>query len=374
MTTTAPAVSRGGPDTTTTGYTLIDCDVHPVVAGGLESLSPYLSRSWCKHFELKGGVGGAATGLTPRFAHPAGHIIRPDASDPAGGVGGSNPEFVVTDYLDRYQVDIAILNNIQSGALAAALAGPDESIALCSAFNQYFLQRWLPVDSRYRYALSVPSQDPVAAAAEIERLGATPGVCAVALPLTNVLAGNRHYFPIYEAAQAHGLPILLHVTGTDLVYQGAPVATGWPENYIERYTNLSQVGAANLSSVVLSGALERFPHLRFVFVEYGFSWVVPLMWRMDKAWQELRLETPWLRRAPSDYIRDRVRFTTQPLDEPASPTQLYTLMEMLGYETLMFSTDYPHWDNDTPGQVLRSLPQPRKQQLFADNAAATFGL
>src|SRR3546814_9696393 len=89
--------------------------------------------------------------------------------------------------------------------------------------------------------------------------------------------GNRHYQPIYEAAQRHDLPILLHVTGTENVYHGAPVvAGGWPESFIERYVSLSQVGEANLVSLVFSGVLERFPGLRVLFVEYGFSWVLPL--------------------------------------------------------------------------------------------------
>lgn len=356
-------------------YRLIDCDVHPVIPDGINSLAPYLSRSWQKRFELKGvSLSNAASRLTPRYAHPAGHIIRPDASSPEGATGGSDPEFVKEDLLDRYGIDVAILNNLQAGALAASLAGPDESIALCAAFNDYFVDRWLPVSDRYRYAMSVPSQDPNAAANEIRRLASTKGVTAIALPLINILIGNRYYYPVYDAAEAAGLPILLHVTGTDLIYQGAPIATGWPESYVERYVNLSQVGAANLSSLLFSGTLDRYPRLKFIFVEYGFSWVLPLMWRMDKAWAELRLETPWLHRPPSDYIRERVRFTTQPLDEPKDPKQLYALMDMLGHGTLLFSTDYPHWDNDTPGLVLQSLPQDAKQQIYWANAASAFRL
>ena len=352
---------------------LVDCDVHPIIGNVDEALSPYLSHAWRRHFEHKGGV-RAGSSLSPRFAHPNGFIIRPDAADPSGAVGGSNPHHVVTDHLDRYGIDAAILNDLNPGAFAAVLAAPDESIALCTAFNSHYIDHWLPVDPRFTMAISVPSQDPAAAAAEVERSGAAGQVCAVALPLMNTLAGQRYYYPVYEAAEALGLPILLHVTGTDVVYQGAPTVTGLPESYVERYTGLSQIGAANLTSIIFSGTLERFPGLRFAFVEYGFSWALPLMWRMDKAWQETRLETPWVRKPPSEYVRERIRFTTQPMDEPATRKHLYGLIEMLGPEVLMFSTDYPHWDNDSPEHVLRGLPDDAKSRIFADNAAAFFPL
>lgn len=352
---------------------IVDCDVHPIIHDPTKALSPYLSTAWNRHFEHKGGV-QAGTSLSKRFAHPNGFIIRPDASDPSGAPGGSNPEYVVTDHLEKYDIGAAILNDLTPGAFAAVLAGPDESIALCTAFNNYYIDHWLPVDDRFHMAISVPSQDPAAAAAEVARFGGNEQVCAVALPLINTLAGQRYYYPIYEAAEAHGLPILLHVTGTDVVYQGAPTVTGLPENYVERYTGLSQIGAANLTSIIFSGVLERFPNLRFAFVEYGFSWALPLMWRMDKAWQECRMEIPWVQKSPSEYVRERIRFTTQPMDEPVTRKHLYNLIEMLGPEALMFSTDYPHWDNDSPAHVLRGLPEESRSAIFADNAAALFSL
>jgi predicted TIM-barrel fold metal-dependent hydrolase len=352
---------------------IIDCDVHPVTKDGIGSIAGYLSTEWRKRFEQKGAFTQTSF-LTPRFSHPNGYIIRSDAAPPGGGPGGSDPKFVAADLLDRWGIDVAVLNSIQVGGLVSALTGPDESIALAAAFNDYWLSEWCGADERFRVAITVPTQDPIAAAAEVRRLGANPAVSAVALPMINVLVGNRHYHPIYEAAAEHGLPILLHVTGTDYVYQGAPAGMGWPENYVERYVALAQIGISNLGSLVFSGVFERFPGLKFIFVEFGFGWALPALWRMDKAWQALRVETPWVKRFPSEYVRERVRFTTQPLDEPADPKHLYSLIEMLGDEVLCFSTDYPHWDNDPPNLVLQGLDAQARQRVFWQNAASTFRL
>jgi predicted TIM-barrel fold metal-dependent hydrolase len=185
------------------------------------------------------------------------------------------------------------------------------------------------------------------------------------------LLGNHHFDPIYEAAQEHELSIFFHVSGADFVYQGSPVPCGGiPETYSEWRLALPQIGQANLSSLVFSGALERYPHLNFVFAEFGFAWVAPLVWRMDVMWQAARMETPWVKRWPSDYVRERVRFTTQPIEEPRRKKDLDTLIGILGPEHLVFSTDYPHWDADNPYRVLQSVPDEWRRQICRDNALA----
>ena len=73
------------------------------------------------------------------------------------------------------------------------------------------------------------------------------------------------------------------------------------------------------------------------------------MWRFDKEWKGLRREVPWVRRLPSDYIREHIRLTLQPFDAPPGPAHLLRLIDRLGSEEmLLFATDYPHWHGDTP--------------------------
>ena len=349
---------------------IIDCDVHAVVAGGLKSIYPYLDRAWQQRLETKGASVGLGA-LPPRLAVPnGGNAIRADAATPDGAPGGSCPHYMHKDLIEAHGIARAVCTCLQPGALAVALAGPDESVALCRAFNDFFLEEWnLKSAGAIRYAMVVPTQVPEEAAREIDRIGANKGVAAVFMPLLNIPMGNRHYHPIYEAAARNGLPILLHVTGTENVYHGAPVvAGGWPESYAERYVSLSQVGEANLVSLIFSGVLERVPDLKVLFVEFGSSWVLATMWRMDKAWRGVRFDVPWVKRSPIDYINDHVRLTTQPLDEPDDPADLQRMIELIGDHLLCFATDYPHWDNDMPGQSLRMLGEESRRRIFVENA------
>jgi predicted TIM-barrel fold metal-dependent hydrolase len=181
--------------------------------------------------------------------------------------------------------------------------------------------------------------------------------------------GNRTYWPIYEAAQAAGLPIFVHVTGLENIAYGASAITnGAFESYIERYSAMPMLGEFSINSLVFSGTFERFPRLRVIFAEFGFLWLLPLLMRLDRAWRGLRHEVPWVRRTPSETVRAHCFFTTQPIEEPDDPRDLERLIAMLGYDNLCFSSDYPHWDNDMPGATLRSLPSAERRKVFRDNA------
>ena len=62
---------------------------------------------------------------------------------------------------------------------------------------------------------------------------------------------------------------------------------------------------------------------------------------MDHDWKRLKAEVPNLRKAPSEYVTERVRFTTQPTEETETPSQVATIMELMHAErTLLFSSDY----------------------------------
>ena len=347
---------------------IVDCDVHPTLVGGITALYAYMPRPWRERF-LRKRAAQATGGLILRFSHPNGFIVRDDAATETGAPGGSDPQFMVKDLLDAHDIEIAVLNSLQTGALCAVFASADESIVVAQAANDYFLDRWVGVDRRLTYAIVVPSQDPQAAAQEIRRVGGHGQVVAVAVPQIAILLGNRYWWPIFEAAQEMDLPILLHVTGTDGIYAGAPMpAGGLPDTYIERYVTLSQAAEANLVSLIMNGVFERFPRLRVLFTEYGLVWPIGSMLRMDRLWRGLRHEVPWVKKSPIDYINDHVWFTTQPLEEPREREDLARLMGMVGMGNICFSTDYPHWDNDMPMQSLRSLNAADRDRVMRVNA------
>ena len=139
---------------------------------------------------------------------------------------------------------------------------------------------------------------------------------------------------------------------------------------------MTQAFQSQVISLVYEGVFEMFPGLRIVLVEGGFAWLPPLMWRMDKHYKRLKGEVPHLKRLPSEYIRDHIWATTQPMEEPPNPKHLLQAIEHLGTEDkLMFATDYPHWDFDEPDRAFSvRLPGELKRKIFSENARALYQL
>ena len=181
----------------------------------------------------------------------------------------------------------------------------------------------------------------------------------------NTLMGDRHYYPIYAAAEHHGLPIALapQLGRRDLRARRPRSRADVPTYYVEWHAALTQIFQANVISLVCHGVFERFPGLKVVIAEGGIAWLPDVMWRLDKNWEALRDEVPWVKRQPSEYILDHVRFTTQPFLEPRKREHLQAMLDIVDAErTLLFSSDYPHWDFDDPMRALtRVCPEPMRE-------------
>src|SRR3569833_3171111 len=95
--------------------------------------------------------------------------------------------------------------------------------------------------------------------------------------------------------------------------------------------------------------IERYPTLKIVLIEAGFAWLPSLGWRLDRNWKRLKAEVPHLKRAPSEYMRQHFWVSTQPMEEPEHPADLIDVMGWIGWDRILFASDYPHWDYDDPG-------------------------
>jgi predicted TIM-barrel fold metal-dependent hydrolase len=358
---------------------IIDSDVHPNFQNGLRDLHDYMSDSWRKRLGIGGGADWSGRFAAASYVLPLDYLYintagayRDDAVD-GERAPATDAAFTAAQLFDGHGIDAGVLI---AGHLFGIGAFPDPEVAatVASAYNEWMCERWLQVDRRFRGALVVAPQDPEAAVREIERMQGRDGIVAVFLPLHDLLHGERHYRPVFAAAQRYALPVVVHPSGTENVFARAPRMAGTPTYYVEWHTALSQIHQSNVLSLVCHGVFERFPELRYVIAEGGFAWAAELMWKLDRDVKGLGDEIPWLRRRPSDYIRDHVRFTTQPMVEPHDRAHLQTLLEMVyAEETLVFSSDYPHWDFDEPTRALAGISPELRRKICVDNPKALYG-
>jgi predicted TIM-barrel fold metal-dependent hydrolase len=345
---------------------VIDCDLHAEVTS-VELLMPYLPPYWQEQIRQSGFKGP----VDSPYPISAATTLRPDVPAARSGTVDEQLGAMRAHALAPQRVVYGILNCAYA---VDSLHNPDAAAAMASAVNDWLAAEWLAREPRLRASLVVPSQYPDLAAREIERMGAHPGFVQVLLPARSAAPyGNRRFHPLYAAAIRHNLVVGIHFGGAP---GNPPTPVGWPSFYIEEYAGMAGVFQSQLLSLVSEGVFDQFPALRVTLIESGCTWLPSLMWRFDKEWKGLRREVPWVRRPPSEYIREHVYLTLQPFDAPLQPAQLLRLIERLGSEQmLLFASDYPHRHADTPDPAPLELhDQALARKIVYDNACALYGL
>jgi predicted TIM-barrel fold metal-dependent hydrolase len=348
---------------------LIDTDVHesPPQGRGMKDLVPYFDPHWQRYIKGVGGEwqghGTSSTYITP--LPPYGN--RADWNV-GGERAGSTVEEMRKQLFDAEGVSIAILGG-PNFSPSGLVTDPEFATALASAYNDYEIENWLDKDPRLRGSVHVAAQVPEAAAREIDRVGAHPQIVQVLLPLaTDKQWGDPIYRPIWEAALRSDLVVSFHHTNR------TQTTLGWPRYFIEWHTMAAPQAAQNqVLSLICSGTFDRYPELKVVMLEGGVTWVHWLIWRLDQQYRELRQNVPWVKRLPSEHIRDNVRVATQPMTE-VTTSEFVKLVEMTDTaRCYVFATDYPHYDADTPRNVLPpSLPPDLLRRIRYQNALETF--
>jgi uncharacterized protein len=350
----------------------VDCDIHPAQRTPRE-LDPYLSAQWREHNQTFGthlcqGVVGQLA--VPRMMAAG---MRADSYPEGGGPPGCDLALMQRQHLD--------LNGCETGNLVVlGRAGMDErnlefAAALAHAANDWQLHDWVAKDKRLNAGIVVPQEHPEFAVREIDARAAESDafIQVIISPRSLEPLGRRKYWPIYEAVARNNLVLGIHPAGASGGH--ATSGTGWGTYYMQEHYAFGTGLVGNVVSLILEGVFERLPELRVAMIESGFSWAPSLGWRMDKLWERNRKETPHLKRPPSKYLREHFWFCTQPMEETEDPAHLQDVIGWIGWDRLMYSSDYPHWDYDDPRQALNFRMTPAQRDgILRDNAKKLYRL
>jgi predicted TIM-barrel fold metal-dependent hydrolase len=359
----------------------IDAAVHNDVPS-TKALFPYLPPYWVEHVQNT-----MFKGPTEFYYPPSSPIAARSGSRPGGSAGdpptgarpGAGLPTVVPAASDLELVRTQVLQDVESAVMCSpypvdSLHNPDAAIAFARAVNDWQIAEWLDKEPRLRASIVVPIQLPDEAAREIDRVGDHPGFVQVALPVrTERPLGSRLYHPVWAAIERHDLVAGVQFGG---VPGNPPTPSGWPSYFYEEYVGAAITFASQLVSIVSEGVFDQFPRIKVALIESGFTWLPAHMWRFDKEWRNLRRLVPWVKRAPSEYIREHVRVTVQPLDAPEDPQQLLDVVDQLGSEDmLMYASHYPRVHAAEPEPVLlRHLSQDRAAKIRGENARKLYRL
>ncbi|TDO46403.1 putative TIM-barrel fold metal-dependent hydrolase [Kribbella sp. VKM Ac-2527] len=350
---------------------VVDSDVHPYPRRG--ELAPFIPGKFRKLFAARGeGVGNSVFYDPPDYAHAS--AMRVDSFPADGEFAGTDPHLTFRQLIMESGSDIAILGPLNSSGGQTE----EETHALAVATNLWQDNCWLDSENnwhqRYRGSIVAAIDAPDLAAREIEQWAGHPYMAQVLINAEMRPAwGDPRYNPVWEAATRHNLPVACHLgRGQHNELPMSPVGfLSYNHDFMVTYSLLA---ANQVMSLVFDGVFDRFPTLRIVFIEHAYSWILPLMWRMDAIYAARGPENG-LKRKPSEYVKDHIWFTTQPLDFPEDKLELTNALEwMEADKILLFSSDYPHWTFDEPRWVAKHIPERMRERIMFQNSIDVFNL
>lgn len=297
-----------------------------------------------------------------------------NAFPPDGYAPGSDYPMLKEQLLDKYGYSRGVLTH-DLGEYGQHLNSAF-GVELCRAANDWNIERWLTLDERLHSLVAIPNAVPDAAAREIRRVGGHPKLSGV-LIAGNGLGrplGDPVYDPIYAAAAEMGLQISVHLAVNRPNFQ-ITAAGGQPGTGIVAVSQFSQEAMHYVTSFITNGVFERYPTLKVIIKEFGTAWAPSIIWGMDKQYAQLRLESPWVKRWPSEYFHDHIKLSTQPFEESPDRRGMIDVMTAVeGMEdVLCFSSDYPHLTFDDPTWVARRLPPGWADKVMYRNACDFYG-
>jgi predicted TIM-barrel fold metal-dependent hydrolase len=185
-----------------------------------------------------------------------------------------------------------------------------------------------------------PAIDPAWAAEQIRSLSAEQCVASVTVILpegTPVDDPDLH--PIWSAMGDADLPLLHH----SFFYE-PPYFPG----YRDVWGHVAMARAAAhpwgaqrlLGYVILSGLLDEFPNLRIGFAECSGGWLPSWLIRLEGQASYMHPSLPTIKNTPLGYAADGRVFCGVELYEGEATVR--SIIEVMGDDTLMYQSDYPH--------------------------------
>ena len=365
--------SQRDPEDALGDTTIVDTDVHIGYAGPVvESVVERMDDPWAGYVDPEE--------TPPRYRYPSPGVPKPLGGrkqflvEPEKNAGNTHPDFIREVLMDEIGVDHPICNVLSATERAWKT---ERVLAETRAQNDVLIEEFLEPNEDFFGLANISLRDPAAAVEEIERVGDHDQIVGVF-----IFSGTRHQQPpgdptydvVYRALAEHDLTPTYHVTN---FVSKAP--------FLQEYEKVMAWHAMAQSwsiqhavlSLISEGVPAKFPELDFVMLEGGVTWIPWAMARLNREYGQWRSEVPYLEKPPEEYLRDQFYFSTQPLEEFQDPSHMLDVLEIIGPESLVFSTDYPHYDFDDPAALDRyfgEFTEAEREMIFSGNAADAYGL
>ena len=276
--------------------------------------------------------------------------------------------------MDIEGIDVAVLYPTRGlQALSEPNMEPNFADALARAYNNWLYDFCEKNPNRLLGAGMISPFDIDMAVNEVKRCATELGFRAIFMR-SHITNGRNwyddYYEPLWAVLEELKIPLGFHESSSSAARQ---TGDNFEPNFmLRRIVAQPMEQMLGLVSLCSGGVLARHPNLRVAFLEANCTWLPWLLWRLDEAWE--REGDVWakdLAMKPSDYFKNQCFVSVEP-DEAG----VKYVIDYIGTDHLVFSTDYPHGDSKFPHAVENFLQldiaDEDKSKILWDNCAAFY--
>jgi len=257
---------------------------------------------------------------------------------------------------------------------------PQVAAALARAHNNWTRDFCAYQPDRLKFAAQISFHDVDLAIREARRAVRELGAVAV-IGNPNPVRGrhihDKEFEPLWTVIEELEVPVGFHPTGQ------ASLRDDIARRYLD-HPNGRVIGAAArnpmelmlaFASFAAGGVLERHPRLRCAFLEGTCGWLPWWLWRLDEAWEKFGPGSEvQISQLPSQYFFRQCYVATD-----ADEKVLRQVVEAVGDDNIVVSTDYPHSDGLFPHAIeefvaLDGVSDKTKAKILWDNCARLYKL
>jgi uncharacterized protein len=322
---------------------------------------------------LLNGMGSAGREYVPGKIHRSDRMASTGLYD--DGKRGirrlTDPELRLKDQ-ERDGVQAEVLYGILGAT--RRLNDPEAAVELVRIYNEWLAEFCGAHPDRYAGLACIPNSPVEAAVEEIRRVVKRGGVRGLEIAHSYDIAPfwDPQWNPVWEVANEVALPVHFHTAGERrLELAKLPPHLARVEHAVH-ISGFQLYMATTLISVIFAGVLERYSNVKIVIGESGIGWIPYVLDRMDAEWED-QFKDLSLTMRPSEYWRRQCRATYQ------SDRIGIKLLDDIGYDTIMWGSDFPHPDGVWPDssefieRELGHLPAEVRHKIVCENAGKLYG-
>jgi len=253
------------------------------------------------------------------------------------------------EYMDRVGIwSMALYPNVGGFGSQAflGLKDPELMLACVRAYNDFLLDWISPDPRRFVPIMATPFWDVEASVKEVERCAKLghKGILFSGAPQSHgmPILANHHWDPLWSAAVDAELPVSFHIGAGTFDEGFSPeriqeTGAGGTNAYVA--ISLFLDNGKQLTDLLFSGILPRFPELKVLSVESGVGFLPFLLEACDYTFEygRVRRDRPEFELKPSEYFARQVYGCY--IFEEQGPREV---IDSIGADNILFETDYPH--------------------------------